>query len=366
MVGQLDLPRTFVGYPSNNPYGDHGRRLVRELRAQGVNVADWQDASDPSFLWSGEGGVKAAIDGSELVLADTTSGNGNVLFELGYAIGANLHAFAMHDSTRADGMRLRVLETVRQLHYTSRGDIMKRLSAVVLGEATLLEETGVSQVNADPRRIFFLPAPNARDLSGTIDTTLRRLRVLQPARIDTDDADYNNFRALAHAISSAAMYAGVLVPDGIHDSARSNAHSMLFAGVAAGLGKQYVVLAAARREAPAGPRGQHSPLQQRDRSGRALGPVAARCRRRGSRRSPPARAPSAAPTGTDRSTGASLPRKRGCRRRLRTRGLLRQEPLSTLKPGTPRSACLSERKAPARPRTSRCSPASLETPIVCS
>ena len=214
------------------------RRLAEELRDSGRNVSEWIEPAATGFLFES---IRAHIDAASITLAETTHGNANVLFELGYAIGADKTTFQLVDSNAATPLKLPPLEPVAQIRYESRGEIRQYLDGVEIGHTTLHRQMGLRTVGEKPGALYVVPARHAGDLNDAI-LSISHDSPLANRSIDLDDSDYGNLTSQAHAIAEAAVFVGILVADDVMDALASNAQMMLYAGIAAGLGKRYVLL----------------------------------------------------------------------------------------------------------------------------
>ncbi len=215
------------------------RLLASELRDGGREVLEWTEPAEAGFLFES---VRGLIEEAAMTLAETTQGNPNVLFELGYAIGADKTTFQLVDSNVATPVTLPPLEPVAQIRYENRAAVQQYLDDVPVGDTTLYRQMGLRNVTEKPGALYVVPAPHAGDLNESI-LSLSHDSPLADGSIDLDDSDYTNLTSQAHAIAEAAAFVGVLVADDVKEASASNAQMMLYAGMAAGLGKRYVLLA---------------------------------------------------------------------------------------------------------------------------
>ena len=229
----------FIAFPESSRTGDAMQLLAEELRVSGREVFDWTEPAAAGFLFER---VRVLIDTATVTLAETTEGNANVLFELGYAIGAGKTTFQLVDSNAATPLKLPPLEPVAQIRYGNRAAIREYLDDVEIGHTTLHSQMGLKTVREKPGALYVVPAPHAGDLNDAI-LSISRESPLANGSIDLDDSDYTNLTSQAHAIAEAAVFVGILVADDVKEAPTSNAQMMLYAGVAAGLGKRYVLLA---------------------------------------------------------------------------------------------------------------------------
>ena len=215
------------------------RLLTKELRESGREVSEWMEPAATGFLFES---IRALIDTASTTLAETTHGNANVLFELGYAIGSDKTTFQLVDSNAAAPLAIPPLEPVAQIRYENRAAVRQYLDGVAIGHTTLHSQMGLKNVREKPGALYFVPARRARDLNDAV-LRISHDSPLATGTIDLDDSDYTSLTSQAHAIAEAAVFVGILVADDVRDATASNAQMMLYAGIAAGLGKRYVLLA---------------------------------------------------------------------------------------------------------------------------
>ena len=238
----LGLPTTLLAYDSTLPYAEGMPLLADELESAGVEVIRWEEPVEPGPIWSGPTGVKARIDEAGFFLGEITRGNGNVLFELGYAIGSGKHAFGLFDLTNRNGQRLVILEDQAQIQYERRPEIHARLAGLQLAGPPLIEQLGAVGVREHPNGLFFLPSRSAGDLGSAVLTTARE-SMFRVATMDSDDSSFLKLSSVVESLAESRVFVGILMRDEVSGSEASNAHTMFIAGIAAGLGKRYVLVA---------------------------------------------------------------------------------------------------------------------------
>ena len=236
------LPSTFLAYDSTRPYVDTMPRLAEELRSVGVEVATWEDPLEPGPIWGGPNGIRSSIDRAGLFLGEMTRGNGNVLFELGYAIGAGKHAFGLFDRSNTNAQRLVVLEDQAQIQYERRTEIQEYLQGVTLDAPPLIAQIDISEIRERQNGLFFLPSRAATDLGSAVLAACRD-SMFRVATMDTNESEFLKLTSTVQALAESRVFVGILVREEVRQANASNAHTMLIAGIAAGLGKRYVLVA---------------------------------------------------------------------------------------------------------------------------
>lgn len=233
------LPPIFMAYASERRIADSMTRLANDLARHSARVATWQEPSEPGFIWTN---VRRDIDAAEVILAETTQGNANVLFELGYAIARRKKTFQLINSNEATPIELPPLEPVAQIHYDHRSDVVSYLTAVQFSGRTLFDDLAIGSVDQSRNGLYYLPARRAGDLADTLQEICDS-GVFRVTPVDVWDTDYLNLGAQARAIAQSPVFVGLLVSENTRQHWTSNATTMLYAGIAAGLGRRYVLLA---------------------------------------------------------------------------------------------------------------------------
>lgn len=238
-TGQAAIPPIFLAYPSDADTRERMTRLAVELReSSGAHVVTWEDLSRPGFLFDE---IASAIDAAELLLAECTDGNSNVLFEVGYAIGRGKHVLLLINETRVDPIQLPPLAHVRQIRYSQRHDIMHEVMEMDFGGKTLADRLGLNVQEAQRGGLYFIPPRNARDLTQAIWSACDS-GSFAAKTIEVGDSDYDSLESQALSIALAELFVTALVSQQTRDHVAVNAQLMLFAGIAAGMGKEYFVV----------------------------------------------------------------------------------------------------------------------------
>lgn len=232
------LPSIFLAYPSERHVADRMKRLAEELGERGAQVTTWQDITNPGFLFDPIG---SAIEAADLVLAEATYGNANVLFELGYAIAKGKATFYLEDENVAQPRRLPPLDVVRCIRYSQREGILDFLSKVDLTGPSLAEQMGLEFTSGHSGGLYFVPSRRG----GDVNETIWRLCSGSPftARtVDKNEIDYDSLTSQAKSIAEADLFVTLLVSEATKEYWDNNAEATLFAGLAAGMAKDFVVL----------------------------------------------------------------------------------------------------------------------------
>jgi hypothetical protein len=155
--------RIFLAYPSESHVFDSMKRLAGDLEAVGHQVETWPELVSVKFVFDP---IREAIERSDLILAETTYGNPNVLFELGYSIAISKLALQLVDENTARPRNLPPLDIVRHIPYTKREDVLAWLSQADL--RTPLLEAVLSRRSTSPKGgLYFLPSRLRPDVNET-------------------------------------------------------------------------------------------------------------------------------------------------------------------------------------------------------
>lgn len=213
-------------------------RLATEMRDDGAIVTTWQELKQPGFLFEPIG---SAIDAAGVVLAETTTGNPNVLFELGYAIAKRKHVYQLENENAARPRRFPPLEPIRSIRYTKRSDIINHFHGLVLREPPLAERLGLQSSPSKNGALYFLPSRRGADVNETL-WRLCNESPFESRSVDAREVDYDNLSSQARAIADAELFVTLLVSEKTKEYWDNNAQLMLFAGLAHGMGDELAVM----------------------------------------------------------------------------------------------------------------------------
>jgi uncharacterized protein involved in exopolysaccharide biosynthesis/nucleoside 2-deoxyribosyltransferase len=123
------LVRAFLAYPSTPPtLAETMRNAARKLNDSGqLEVCPWEEMRVAGRLIIDE--VMRTIEGSDLVIADLTGLNANVLFEVGYAIAKRKRVWLLVDRSSGNGgaRQSRALSTLGYTTYSNSDDVVAAL-----------------------------------------------------------------------------------------------------------------------------------------------------------------------------------------------------------------------------------------------
>jgi hypothetical protein len=188
------------------------------------------------------------IDESTFIIADITTLNLNVVYEIGFAIGRRKRAYLIrHGGTVGDKSAAReagIFDTLGYHEYPDQDDLVRRLTSNIDPEPLSFS------LELDHRAPVYLVEPPVKDLAATAMTSrLKKARYRYRSFIPGEDVRLSATDAIRQVASSS----GVLVA--LEDSTKThglvhNIRSMFVAGLAEGMGKPLVVLCPAGVDAP--------------------------------------------------------------------------------------------------------------------
>lgn len=188
------------------------------------------------------------IEESAYVIADVTTLNLNVVYEIGFAIGSRKRAYLIrHHSTAGDKGVAReagIFDTLGYHEYSDQDDLVRRLTSNIDPEPLQFS------VELDHRAPVYLVEPPVKGLAVTaMIARLKKARYRYRSFIPGEDVRLS----AVDAIRQVACSSGVLVT--LEETAKPHAlvhniRSMFVAGLADGMGKPLLVLCPAGTDAP--------------------------------------------------------------------------------------------------------------------
>jgi hypothetical protein len=242
----------FFGYPSRPRVGrDALANAAEAIQAAGaVPTLTWEQLDISGRLIIGR--ITAAIDRASVSVFDITTLNQNVMFEVGYAIGADRQLYLVRDSSDLAGGRLfgevAILKPVGYTEYENSHD----LSASFLADrpdqrlATFYQESiepGLDPIT-DPA-LFYLRAPRYTEAEREIGRRIDRVRRTGIRQTIADPRE-SSVETLAwyayHCYMASAVLVHLLHP-GRSGADAHNARCALVAGIAHGMKRPVLMLA---------------------------------------------------------------------------------------------------------------------------
>lgn len=247
-IASTPIP-AFLAYPSRPPLiGDALERFREEVNTAGeVKVTSWKELSGGGRLIIDA--ITREIDRSDLVIADLTGLNFNVLFEVGYAIAKNKRLWFTLQEARAravDAMdRFSVLSSYGQCRYSNSRQLVDAFYAarpIASLEQTILAESIVPRLGpARDDHVLYCKLPQNDESCLRIEDRLRR-KVVPFLTFDPAESPGESLEVFAPKLFNAK---GVIVhvpSEGHHSAEGERAQHAIFAGFAHGLGKDLLIL----------------------------------------------------------------------------------------------------------------------------
>lgn len=249
------IPTAFFAYPSQpTTLPETIRAAVEQINAaRSVYVKTWEDGRIGGKFIINE--ICTTIEESNLVLADLTGLNPNVLFEVGFAIAKNKRVWPILDTSFGadDFTEFRTLTSVGYNRYTSSTDIAKayfRDQPHTDLNATLLSTMiGPDLMPARGPMLLYLKSQHDTDASIQISKRLASI----PVRLMLDDPHEAPSQSLSwygqQVYAAQAVVCHLTNPARQHARVR-NARYALVAGMAFGMGKAVLILCEGEYLAP--------------------------------------------------------------------------------------------------------------------
>jgi hypothetical protein len=243
-------PRScFAAYPGSPPLLARFETLEAEARKRGISIQRWPELAGSGVIFST---ICRAIHSNDILIAEATDLNANVLFEAGYALGVGRDSILLIDTNKVGSAALGILQTKYQCRYQRREEIVEHLlryfkardsEQVPTRAAPILD--GIDFEASLDGTVYFIPAWT-HDVSTDVQRRLATLKkeghIAGWASSDPTDSLFDAFRSQAIQIAQAEAVIGLLVADNFRDSMQRNAPVAMLLGLAAGLGKEVLVL----------------------------------------------------------------------------------------------------------------------------
>jgi len=248
-VSDTTRPKAFFAYPSQPAScSEVIATAAEDLRAEGIEASTWQELNVGGRILVER--ITSAIDNSDIVIAEVSSMNRNVLFEAGYALAKNKQLLLAIDESLESAHRLwegvQLFSTIGRLEYHGNGKELARLireavAATNSGQSLLtaiLADAKEQQANA----VFAPTVPVRFQAADMLDKELNNRGGLQ-VLASGDDLGLAPLSYYAGEIyrSSAAIF-HLMNPDRTR-ATEHNARSSFLAGFALGWERPILMLA---------------------------------------------------------------------------------------------------------------------------
>jgi hypothetical protein len=188
------------------------------------------------------------IGESAFIIADITSLNLNVVYEVGFAIGSRKRAYLIrHQETVGDKAVAReagIFDTLGYHEYTDQNDLVRRLTSNIDPEPLQFS------VELDHHAPVYLVEPPVKGLAVTaMIARLKKARYRYRSFIPGEDVRLSAVDAIRQVASSSGVLVTLEEPAKPH-SLVHNIRSMFVAGLADGIGKPLLIFCPAGIDAP--------------------------------------------------------------------------------------------------------------------
>ena len=188
------------------------------------------------------------IEESAFIIADITTLNLNVVYEIAFAIGRRKRAYLIrHQGTAGDKAVAReagIFDTLGYHEYSDQDDLVRRLTSNIDPEPLTFS------VELDHRAPVYLIEPPAKGIAVTaMIARLKKARYRYRSFIPGEDVRLSAVDAIRQVASSSGVLVTLEAPTKPHALVH-NIRSMFVAGFADGMGKPLLVLCPAGTDAP--------------------------------------------------------------------------------------------------------------------
>jgi hypothetical protein len=188
------------------------------------------------------------IEESAFIIADVTTLNLNVVYEIGFAIGSRKRAYLIrHQGTAGDEAVAReagIFDTLGYHEYSDQDDLVMRLTSNIDPDPLQFS------VELDHRAPVYLVEPPVKGLAVTaMIARLKKARYRYRSFIPGEDVRLSAVDAIRQVASSSGILVTFEEPAKAHALVH-NIRSMFVAGLADGMGKPLLVLCPAGTDAP--------------------------------------------------------------------------------------------------------------------
>jgi hypothetical protein len=247
-------PIAFVAYSSRNT-------AIEQLIGNAVHVANGKNdrVRYESWVYNDVPGnplispIIDRIEESAFIIADITTLNLNVVYEIGFAIGRRKRAYLIrHQGVDGDKVTAReagIFDTLGYHEYADHDDLVRRLTSNIDPEPLSFS------LELDHRAPMYLVEPPVKGLAVTaMISRLKKARYRYRSFIPGEDVRLSATDAIRQVAASAGVLVAIEEPAKSHAQVH-NIRSLFVAGLADGMGKPLVVLC---------PTGTDAPLDVRD------------------------------------------------------------------------------------------------------
>ncbi len=231
----------FIAYPSRPAEVGPTILLASQRLAHHpeLRVTPWEELDIAGRFIASE--VLASIRSSQLLVADVTVPNFNVMFEIGYAIGSSCRTILVRNSAltidETEFRSIGIFDTIGYLLYSNAGE----LESIIL-EARSLEPLPLSTTPVDDHAPLYVLRPRIKD-----DADIELIARIKKARLHfrSFDPEESNRLSAREAIENVVRSHGVIVPLLPTSYAEARTHNMraaFIAGLSEALDKELLIL----------------------------------------------------------------------------------------------------------------------------
>jgi hypothetical protein len=242
-------PVAFVAYSSREPAVEHliGNAVhVANGKSDRVRYESWVYNDVPGNPLISP--IIDRIDESTFIIADITTLNLNVVYEIGFAIGRRKRAYLIRDQgtdgDKAVAREAGIFDTLGYHEYSDQEDLVRRLTSNIDPEPLSFS------LELDHRAPVYLVEPPVKGLAATaMISRLKKARYRFRSFIPGEDVRLSATDAIRQVAASSGVLVAIEEPTKAHAQVH-NVRSLFVAGLTDGMGKPLLVLCPAGTDAP--------------------------------------------------------------------------------------------------------------------
>jgi hypothetical protein len=232
----------FVAYPSYpKDIGDTVKNAATELERYhaGLRLKPWEQLDIPGRFIADA--VLEGIDAADFLIADITTLNFNVTYEIGFAIGRGKRAILVahtpfFHSAKERIQELGIFDTLGYKHYENS----KELAALLRETVSVLPLALTASLNRKTP-LYITETRWKTDLATRVLSRVKKSRIPFRSFNPAEQSRLSGFEAISQVSQSIGVLVQ-LVPRAIQDAEISNLRGAFIAGLAHGMSKVLVIL----------------------------------------------------------------------------------------------------------------------------
>jgi hypothetical protein len=232
-------PRGFIAYSSEpRDLGQGVESALKKLHSEAANLTPWSELPIAGRFVATE--VRKRISESDYLVADITTLNFNVAYEIGFAIGKRKGLLLVCHSAYASGLNIEefgIFDSLGYHQYENSDELANLLRSQSPGVPI---ESALSQLN-NKAPVYLLEAKHKTDSVVRITSRVKKARLYFRSFDPSEHSRLSSFEAIRQVSQSYGVLVH-LIPSSISDHSLHNLRAAFLAGLAEGMGKVLLVL----------------------------------------------------------------------------------------------------------------------------